>query len=64
MIVTFTLEITDEWIGAKIVRFADDSDIGWAYDGEGQRVEGVNIWNQTDDIVLYGQSGDIHFLVH
>ena len=61
---TFTLETVDTWIGVKIVRFSDDSEIDWKYGGDGSVNEYVNIWNESGDIVLNGQSGDIHFSVH
>ena len=61
---TITFETTDRWIGCKIVRFADYSEIGWKYGPEGSVNEGVEIWNETGDIALSGQSGEIHFSVN
>ena len=60
----FTLETDNSWVGMKIVRFAPDSEIGWKYGPNGQVNENVTIWNETDDIKLNGEGGELHFSLH
>lgn len=57
----FTLEVSSYIIGCKIVRFATNSEIDWARDAEGNVNEGVEIWNETGDIALSGQSSALNF---
>ncbi len=44
------------WIGCKIVRFASDSEIGWASGSDGLANPKVKIWNESDDYVLDGKA--------
>ena len=55
------LDTDDSWVGMKIVRFAPDSEIGWEKGPDGSVNEGVEIWNQTEDIKLNGEGGELHF---
>ena len=55
--ISFNLDITSDYTGVKIVRFAPDSELGWEGD------EGVKIWNQSGDYELNGKGGEIHFVV-
>ena len=59
--ISFTLDTDSSWVGMKIVRFKPDSEIGWREGPDGEVNEGVTIWNQTGDIKLSGEDGDIHF---
>ena len=59
--ISFTLEIGNDYVGMKIVRFKNDSEIGWREGPDGSVNEDVTIWNQTGDIKLNGEGGDIHF---
>lgn len=60
----FILEVSSYMVGCKIVRFATESEIDWAYDGEGRPIDGVEIWNETDDIALSGESSSLEFVLH
>ena len=55
--ISFNLDITSDYTGVKIVRFAPGSKLGWEGD------EGVEIWNQSGDYELNGKGGEIHFVV-
>ncbi|MCR4911750.1 MAG: hypothetical protein K5925_04435, partial [Bacilli bacterium] len=58
---TYYIEISNTWIGCKIVRFAPGSVIDWATGADGSVNEGVVIWNQTSDIELPGKTSIINF---
>ena len=60
---TFTVEISNVYIGIKIVRFAPESEIDWAGGPDGSVNEGVIIWNQTGDIKLNGLGGRVEFFL-
>lgn len=60
---TFTLETSNVWVGCKVVRFAPESKIGWKYGPDGSVDPDVTIWNETDNIELSGQSGDVSFFL-
>ena len=52
---TITLNISDCWVGCKVVRFASEvEDFDW----------NQHIHSESDDITLDGQGGEIHFTVH
>ena len=57
----FTLELSADWVGCKVVRFAPDSEIAWK-EIDGEVNENVTIWNETGDIELPGVSDTIDFI--
>ncbi len=60
---TFTIEVSSYIIGCKIVRFAPDSSIDWAAGPDGSVNQDVNIWNESGDIELPGESSALEFVL-
>ena len=56
----FYIETTSNWVGCKVVRFAPDSEIAWK-NINGEESPDVTIWNQTDDIEIWGVSGEVSY---
>ena len=55
---TYILECDSTWIGCRIVRFANESDIAWDSGADGSVNPNVHIWDISADTPLSGQETD------